>query len=123
MFIVVETLQAPPDQPLNVWFEPWADGLTLSPGAVAELRATAPNEGRLDVERQEDGVAVYGWPGCTLKVLVGGEVARDFGVPCFGLPPGVDMKGFVGLMFGPPPAQGVSAPATRSKRPWWKVWG
>jgi hypothetical protein len=123
VFEVVETLQAPPDRALNVWFEPWADGLTFSPGTVAELRATAPNEGRLEIEHQENGVAVYGWPGCTLKVLVGGEVARDFSVPFPELPPGMDMKSFVGFMFGPPPTEDTPAPAPRPKRPWWKFWG
>jgi hypothetical protein len=110
VFEVVETLQAPPDQSLNLWFEPWADGLTLPPGLVVELRATAPAEGRLEIDWQERGVAVYGWPGCTLKVVIGGEVVRDFSIPFPELPPGMNVKGFVGFMFGPPPTAGEPPP-------------
>ena len=68
--LVVETLQAAPDHALTLWFEPWADGLTSSPGSTVELRATAPTEGRLEIVQQEQGVTVYGWPGCALKVIV-----------------------------------------------------
>lgn len=123
MYEVVETLQAPADRPLNVWFEPWCDGLTFPPGAVVELRATAPKEGRLEIESGEEGVAVYGWPGCTLKVLVDGGVVQDFSLPFPDLPPGMDMKRFVGFMFGPPPTASEPAPDPSPRRPWWKFWG
>ena len=106
MFEVVETLQAPPDQSLNLWFEPWAEGVTLSPGMAIELRASAPEEGRLQIDQQQHGIAVYGWPGCTLKVVVGGEVALNFIVPVPELPPHMDMKQFTGFLFGPPPTAG-----------------
>ena len=124
MHTVVETLQAPPDQPLNIWFEPWAEIVTLSPGGLAELRASAPTQGRLVIDREEQGVVVYGWPGCTLKVLVGGEVARDFSIPIPELPPGMDMKGFAEFMFGPPPTPGQSLRTPpQQQRPWWRFWG
>jgi hypothetical protein len=123
MHSVVATLKAPSDQPLNVWFEPWAEGVTLSPGTVLELRATAPAEGRLETDRHEQGVVVFGWPGCTLKVLVGGEVARDFSIPVLELPPGMDTKGFVAFMFGAPPKAGQPVPPFPLKQPWWRFGG
>ena len=107
MFDVVETLQAPPDESLNLWFEPWAEGMTLPPGMMVELQATSTTEGRLIMENQGQGVAVYAWPGCTLKVVAHGEVVRDFSIPVPEmLPPGMDMKTFVGFLFGSPPTAG-----------------
>ena len=52
MHEVVEILEAPPDCPLNVWFEPWAQGLTFPPGTLVELQAAAPGEGRLEIDSQ-----------------------------------------------------------------------
>jgi hypothetical protein len=103
VFELDETLRAPADQSVNLWFEPWAEGVTLSPGMAIELRASAPEEGRLQIVQQEHGIAVYCWLGCTLKVVVGGEVALDFSVPVPELPPHMDMKQFTGFLFGPPP--------------------
>jgi hypothetical protein len=122
VFEVVETLQASPDVPLNVWFEPWAEGLTFPAGTVVELKATAPAEGPLEIDRQERAVAVYGWPSCTLQVVIRGEVARDFSIPVPELPPGMDMKGFVAFMFGPPPLAGAPVHVPPPKRRWWRFW-
>jgi hypothetical protein len=123
MHEVVESLRAPPDHPLNVWFEPWADGLTLPPGTMLELRAAANREGRLEIVRQEQGVAVYSWPGSTLRVFVAEELVRDFSMPVPDIPVGMDMKGFVGLLFGPAPTAGEpSHPQPPPWKPWWRFW-
>ena len=123
MFEVVETLQSPADESLNVWFEPWAEGVTLPPGTTVELRATAPKVGRLEIEHQQNGAVVYGWPGSTLQVFAGGEVAWSSCSPCPELPAGMDLREFTSFMFGPPPTQSAVAGETAVKRPWWKFWG
>ncbi len=117
----VERLEAPADRPLSVWFEPWADGLEVPPGEVVELRAESPREGCLELDVQENGVAVYGWPGSQLRVFVGGVLVRDFSNPCPDLPPGTDLKAFVGLLFGQPTA-GPQPAEPASKKPWWRFW-
>jgi hypothetical protein len=99
----VTFLQAPLDQPLDVWFEPWGDGFTLSSGLVAELRATSTLPGELEIVKETDYTTVYAWPGSTLRIVVNGEVVYDFSIAVPDTPDGLTMKGFVKALFGDTP--------------------
>ena len=93
------SIQAPADQPLHLWFEPWAEGVAFPPGSTVELWATSSTPGELEFEVSEDATAVYGWPGSTLRVLLKGSVVTSFDTP---VPLGLG-KANVTLLFGSPP--------------------
>jgi len=123
MHEVIEILHVAPDAPLEVWFEPWAVGMTFSPKSVVEVRATSPRLGNLEIVWSEKGISVYAWSGCTLKVFVDGDLVDDFGdiiVP--DVPMGMDMKGFTTSMFGEP-TMGEQQPVIPMPKPqWWHFW-
>lgn len=118
----MESLVVPADRLLNVWFEPWAEWLTFPSGTVVELHAISPREGHLEIDPQERGITVYGWPGATLRVSVSGQLVRDFDIPFPDIPAGMDMKQFVSFLFGPPPTTEEVQGPLRKKEPWWRFW-
>ena len=113
---MVEAFETPADGPYRAWIEPWAEQLEFPAGSAVELRAASAVEGRLTVEREADCMVVYAWPGSTLKVYVDGELIRSFDIPVPGVPPGMDVKGFLGVVLG------QSTPTVPKKAPWWKLW-
>jgi hypothetical protein len=98
-----ELLRASSDLPLDIWFEPWAEGFRLSPGSAAELRAISSHPGKLEIDHQPDHTTVYAWPGSTLKVLVNDVVVHDFTIAVPDVPAGMDVKSFVKTLFGETP--------------------
>jgi hypothetical protein len=102
VFEVVEEITNPHEESLEVWFEPWGMPHTLTPGQSFRVVAVSEEQGRLEVEREGSRVAVYGWPGCTMRVYRGEELVDDFSIKFPGLPPGVSTKSFIGFMFGGP---------------------
>lgn len=103
MFEDTQTVRAPPDRPLRVWIEPWADERTFSPGTVVTMRARSPREGRIEVVEGRDATWVYGWPGSTLEVLVGSKRVVYFDNPPPALPEGLSMRDFIGGVLGARP--------------------
>ncbi len=108
MFEDTKTLTAPPDRPLRLWIEPWAAERQFPPGSVVILRAQSPREGRIEVVAAADATWIYGWPGSTLEILVGGEQVAIFDNPPPALPEGMSMRDFIGGVRGarPPVAEG-----------------
>ena len=85
---------------MSVWFEPWAEELTLPPGEGFKLVAAAPQPGQLEIDHGDSLVIVYGWPGSTIAVYLGDTLIRDFDIPFPDIPPNMTMKAFIHLMFG-----------------------
>ena len=96
------------EQPLTVWFEPWADELTIAPHSQFRLEARSEQHGDLEIDYLPHRIVVYGWAGSTLQIFNGSELVRDFDVPFPDLPLGMSVKAFIQLLFGdqPPPAEG-----------------
>lgn len=96
-------MKAPDREPLYVWFEPWAEGLRFPPGSDIELRGASPIEGELEIDRDNQRTAVYGWPGSILQVIVDGTVVRLFDTPVPGSPTSLSTKEIVTMLFDPAP--------------------
>jgi len=118
-----ETITNSGQEPLAVWIEPWADRLVVPPGEAIVIAGSSQLDGRFEVDRTGAGIVVYGWAGCTAVVRSGDTVIRTFDIPVPGIPSGMSMKDFVGVMFGEP-AGGVATreAASRPKKPWWRPW-
>ena len=89
-------------RPIEVYFEPWGMMHPLAPGASFRVSAASEVEGALEVVAEPGRVAVYAWPGCTIRVHRDGGLVEDFSIPVPGLPPGMSSRGFVDMMFGGP---------------------
>lgn len=93
------TLNAPVGTALYVWFEPWAEGVAFPTGSVVELHAQSAIEGQLEIDATPERTAVYGWPGSTLQVMVGGAVVTSFEQPV----PDFLTPEMLSMLFGAPP--------------------
>jgi len=115
------TLNAPPDRALELWFEPWAEGLAVPAGSVVELHANSRVAGQLQVEEVGGRTVVLGWGGSTLRVMMDGRLVLTFDQQA---PDFFDRESF-NLLFAPRPARS-NAPAPSQTavktRPWWQFW-
>lgn len=111
MFEDTKTLTAPPDRPLRLWIEPWADEREVPPGSVVTLRAKSPHGGRIETVEAADAIWIYGWPGSTLEVLVGSERVVLVDNPPPALPWGISMRDFIGGVLGAKPTTDEGATA------------
>ena len=93
-------LGAPTDRRLNLWIEPWAEGLSFPAGTKVTLRASSQVEGWLELDEGEGVTTVYAWPGCTLRVLMDDETVRAFDTA---VPAGLSAEK-VRMLFGAPPS-------------------
>ena len=48
---------------LEVWIEPWAEGIALPVGKHLVISGSSEAEGSFEVVQSESGVTVYAWPG------------------------------------------------------------
>lgn len=92
-------IQAPYDQALYLWIEPWGDGLVFPANTSVELKAISSIEGQLELDITPKRTAVYGWAGCILRIFVDGKLVHSFDQP---VPNGLS-KNAVTLLFGLPP--------------------
>ena len=131
VFEDTQVVTNPGPAPLQVWFEPWGMPHPLSPGESFRVVGRSPQPGRMEVVAADGAVAVYGWPGSTLRVYNGGVPVDDFSIVFPELPPGMSPRGFVEFMFGGPGGPGgpggrpspVAAQAALARpRPWWRFW-
>ncbi len=102
MFEVIEQITNTSELPVEVWFEPWGMPHPLQPGEAFRVVAQSEQQGQLEIEHKSSAIAVYGWPGCTMKVFRGEELVDDFSFKFPELPPGMSAKTFIGFMFGGP---------------------
>jgi hypothetical protein len=102
------TLQAPANEALHLWIEPWAEGISFPPSSTIDLWALSDRPGELTLEGSSEATAVYGWPGSTLKILFGEHVVASFDTP---VPSGLTKEN-VSLLFGAPP---VPTPEERAR--------
>ncbi len=93
-------LRAPPAQRLNLWIEPWAEGLSFAASTKVRLLATSDVEGWLELEEGEEVTTVYAWPGCTLRVFVDEALVHAFDLA---VPAGLSAEK-VRLLFGASPS-------------------
>lgn len=120
MYRYTKVLQSPPDVRLFLWFEPWAEGYAFPPNAKVELHAQSTIEGELDLLEERERTAVYGWSGCTLKVIVDNEVVVSFdqSVPEFSQ--NTSTKEMMTLLLGEAPKPKAEEMVSATKRPWWR---
>ena len=116
VFEDTETVLNPHAEAIEVWFEPWGMSHALPPGQSFRVVAISEQEGRLEVERAGPRVAVYGWPGSTMRVYCGDRFVADFSNKFPELPPGMSSKSFVRSMFGGPGGPSGRLPVTRACR-------
>jgi hypothetical protein len=106
MFEVVEIIANPLDEPSEVWFEPWGMPHTLAPGESFRVVAVSEQRGELEVVRDGSRIAVYAWPGSTMRVYRDEHLVEDFSIKFPELPRGMSTKSFAGFMFGGPGGPG-----------------
>jgi hypothetical protein len=100
MFEITEHVTNTSAVTVEVWFEPWGEPHSLQPGETFRVVAQSEQQGQLEVEHKSSAIAIYGWPGCTMKVFCGEELVNDFSIMFPELPPGMSAKSFIGFMFG-----------------------
>ena len=122
MFNQAQELKAPSDRMLYVWFEPWAEGLSFPPNMTVQLVAQSTVEGQLEIVVTPERTIVYGWRGCTLQVLVGGELVEDFTIAVPDTESALTMRESMELLFGDAPIPTIEEGSQWRKRPWWKFW-
>ena len=57
------------DSELRIDVEPWGDQLLLQPGQKINIVVTAPTQGELEVQIQENIITLFGWPGSVIHVF------------------------------------------------------
>ena len=102
MIEIVEIIENRSDKPIEVWFEPWGMPHSLPPKQSFRVVAVSDQSGQIEIVRQAEQIAVYGWSGCTMQVYSGEELVDDFSIKFPELPPGMTTKDFVGFLFGGP---------------------
>ena len=109
-----QVVDNPGPGPLQVWFEPWAMPHALPPGELFRVIGQSSLAGRMEVVWADRSVAVYGWPGSTIRVFNGEVLVDDFTIVFPELPPSLSTRGFVEFMFGGPggPGQDVKSGAS-----------
>jgi hypothetical protein len=115
-------LEASNDKMLYLWFEPWAEGLGFPAGSVVELRAVSTVGGELEFETSEGRTAVYGWPGSTLEVSVGGKIVHSFdtAVPVTDME--ISTKEAITMLFGSAPEPEPNERRAPTPKAWWRFW-
>lgn len=97
---VVEVLTNPNDLPVTVWFEPWGMPHLLPQQQSLRLLAVGDEAGKMEIERREGEIVVYGWPGARLRTYCDGHLVADLDVPPPRPPPGLSMRAFIRGLFG-----------------------
>jgi hypothetical protein len=112
--------------PLQVWFEPWGIQHPLKPGESFRVEGRSAEAGQLEVVEADSTIAVYGWPGSTLRVYSRETLVDDIDIVLPELPPGMSPRSFVEFMFGGPGGPGKSSNNALRRRPrkthWWRFW-
>jgi len=88
------------DAELTVVLEPWAQAYGLQKNQMLRFEASSAESGEFEVVSNEGLTRLYGWPGCTLKVLRNEEIIDEWKLPLPDIPAGMTMKQFVELLFG-----------------------
>lgn len=99
----------PGPNPLEVWFEPWGKSHSLAPGESFRVEGRSPQSGQMEVVESDGSLAVYGWPGSTLRVYNDKVLVDEFSIGFPELPPGMSFRTFVEVMFGGPGGPGRDA--------------
>lgn len=115
-------LLAPKDRMLHLWFEPWAHGIAFPAGTPVELHATSAYDGVLEIDETLERTAVYGWSGCTLRVVVKGKLIESFDQAVPQALGQLSTKDSISMLFGPPPVPTAQEGANFRVRPWWRFW-
>ena len=85
----MQVVTNPGPAPLQVWFEPWGMPHPLQPGEAFRVVGRSQQPGRMELVASDGSVAVYGWPGSTLRVYNGEVLVDDFSTVFPELPPGM----------------------------------
>ena len=72
------------------------------PGESFRVVAVSDEDGQLEVDHDDTGVAVYGWPGCTIRVYSEDDLIDDFSTKFPAFRAGMSTKSFIGFLFGGP---------------------
>jgi hypothetical protein len=58
---------------MRLIIEPWAEEFLLSPGIIVEIIAAGENTDCLEIDYVDRGVAIHGWSGSALTVMLDGK--------------------------------------------------
>lgn len=101
MFEDTLTIPNQTDSQILILVEPWAFEISIPAGSTSTLHGKSDQTGGFEIDRSNDQVVVWGWPGCVLVVELDGEILhdlRDIVVPS--ITPGMTTRGFIQRVFG-----------------------
>jgi hypothetical protein len=85
--------------------EPWASEFVMCPGAVLELRVEGPEGDTLQLDYGADHITAWGWSGSVIEVWQNGAMLYGPSLPVPEVPPGMSVRGFLGMVLGEPKLQ------------------
>jgi len=86
--------------------EPYGDEFNLPAGGAFEIRAEGPEGHHLEIDVRSDCIVVVGWSGSVLDVYRDGVNLSGPSPPVPPVPEGMSVRGFLGMILGPPREQG-----------------
>lgn len=92
-------------RPMNLVLEPWANVYSVPPRRTWIVQLRSAQRGALELVREPEGITIYGWPGCTARIIEDGTVLESLDTPVPEVPRGMTVRRFVESVFGPHPAQ------------------
>jgi len=85
--------------------EPQGRDFVMPPGAVFELRAEGPEGDQLQIDFGPDQIITWGWSGSVVEVWQNGVSLSGRSMPVPPVPPGMSVRGFLGMVLGDPKLQ------------------
>lgn len=93
------------DTAVRFILEPQGCEFVMPPGAVFELRAEGPEGDELQIDFAPDQIIAWGWSGSVVEVWHNGVSLSGRSLPVPPVPPGMSVRGFLGMVLGDPRLQ------------------
>jgi hypothetical protein len=85
--------------------EPLGREYVMPPGAAFEVRAEGPEGDHLQIDFQPDRIVLWAWSGSVVEVYHNGIALGPRPLPVPGVPDGLTVRGFMGMILGQPELQ------------------
>jgi hypothetical protein len=99
-FESTETVENEGTAELVLVVEPWARTYSLPPRSTYIVRAKSGVPGALEVERDQEHIVCWAWPGSTVEVWSGEQLLDSLDRPVPEVPKGMSVRSFLSRMYG-----------------------